>query len=168
MKIGIFYGTTTGNTRKVAQDLQHKLASFGDVELYDVAECGIDPVSDYDLVVLGTPTWGVGDLQDDWLPHQSLPDMDLSGKKVALFGLGDQIRFADTFVDGMGVLAYAAEEAGAELVGMWPTGEYDFTDSAALRDGRFVGLALDMDNEPELTDDRLDKWVNQLQEELQA
>lgn len=166
MKIGIFFGSTTGNTMRVANDLQDKLRPVGDVELYDIAESSTQPMSDCDFIILGSPTWGFGELQDDWAGEIPFT-VDLTGKKVALFGLGDQMNFSDTFVDAMGILADEVEEAGAELVGTWPSDEYDFSGSLALKDGKFLGLAIDEENEPDLTDERLDKWIEQIQKEVQ-
>jgi flavodoxin I len=166
MKIGLFFGSTTGNTMRVASDLQDKLGPVGNVELYDIAKSGTRPMSDCDLIILGSSTWGFGELQDDWARETPFT-VDLTGKKAALFGLGDQMHFPDTFVDAMGILADEVEKAGAKLVGTWPADEYDFSGSIALRDGKFLGLAIDEENEPDLTDERLDKWIEQIQKEVQ-
>ncbi|MCG7586580.1 flavodoxin, partial [Photobacterium sp. OFAV2-7] len=118
---------------------------------------------DYDLLILGTPTANYGEMQPDWdcfVPE--LEDADLSGKKIALFGLGDQVDYPDSFQDAMGDLADLIVEAGGELIGQWPTDGYEFNDSRAVKDDKFVGLALDEDRQPELTDDRIATWLNTL------
>jgi flavodoxin I len=83
-----------------------------------------------------------------------------------VFGLGDQMSFPDTFVDAMAVLADNAVKAGAKLVGRRPADGYDCSGSAALRDGQFVGLPLDEDNQPQLTGSRIAEWVQQIREEV--
>jgi flavodoxin I len=166
MNIGIFYGSTTGNTTRAAEALKAQLGSFGDVDLHDIATADPAAMSGYDLVVLGTSTWGMGDMQDDWVGKTSLPGADLAGKHAAVFGLGDQMSFPDTFVDAMAVLADNAEKAGAKLVGRRPADGYECSGSAALRDGQFVGLPLDEDNQSDLTESRIAEWAQQIQKEV--
>ena len=132
--IGIFYGSDTGNTKKVAEHI----ASLLNTECLDVADCSADQLEEYDILIMGTPTVAQGEIQPDWdyfIPE--IEDADLSGKKVALFGLGDQQEYADTFVDAMGELADQVEESGAELIGQWPTEGYDFSESEAVRGDHF-------------------------------
>jgi flavodoxin I len=168
MRIGIFYGSTNGNTERAAELIKTQLSSLGEVDLHSVA--GIDPkrMGDYDVVILGTSTWGAGQLQEDWDGRESFSGIDLSGKCVAIFGLGDQMGFGDTFVDAIGILADSAEKAGAILIGKWPTEGYEFASSFAVRDARFVGLALDEDNQPTLTAERIQTWTEQLKAELNS
>ncbi|WEM43246.1 flavodoxin FldA [Photobacterium sp. DA100] len=154
--IGIFFGSDTGNTEKVAEKIAAKLA----LEPQDIAGTSSDIFDDYDVLILGTPTANYGEMQPDW--DYFVPEMeeaDLTGKKVALFGLGDQVDYPDSFLDAMGELAEMVEEAGGELIGEWPTDGYEFNDSRAVKDGKFVGLALDEDRQPELTDDRIATWL---------
>jgi flavodoxin I len=123
-------------------------------------------MADCDLILLGSSTWGLGDMQDDWVAHQDLPGINLEGKTVAVFGTGDQTGFSDSFVNAIGTLADSAEKAGAHLVGAWPTDGYDLLESTAVRNGRFVGLALDEDNQADQTQTRIAQWVAQLKTEL--
>ena len=116
--IGIFFASDTGNTETVAE----KIATLLNLEANDIAGCGNEVFDDYDLLILGTPTANCGEMQPDWdcfVPE--LEDADLSGKKVALFGLGDQVDYPDSFQDAMGDLAELVVEAGGELIGQWPT-----------------------------------------------
>lgn len=166
MKIGIFFGSTTGNTADAAEAIKAKLESLGEVVLDDIDNVSVSSMSDYDLVVLGSSTWGVGEMQDGWVGKETLSGVDLTSKKVAVFGTGDQDGFSDTFVDAIGILADAAEKAGAMLIGQWPAEGYGFSGSAALRGDKFAGLALDDDNQPELTADRINQWTEQLKGEL--
>jgi flavodoxin I len=167
MKVAIIYGSTDGTTAAAAEKIRERLASLGDVTIASVGD-GLAPARDADLVVLASSTWGIGEVQDDWVGQEDLPGLDLSGKYVAVFGTGDQSGFADSFVDAIGILADAAVEAGATLVGTWPTDGYDFGNSAAVRDGKFVGLPLDECNQSDLTDRRIDEWTEQVKREVSA
>lgn len=163
MKTGIYFGTTTGTTEDIANRISNH---FDDVDVIEVSE-GIDTFSDYDLLILGSPTWGLGDLQDDWMACvDEIDDMDLSDKYVALFGTGDQASFADSFIDAIEILYKKAEKANAKIIGFTDTDGYDFTASLAMRNGKFVGLAIDELNQPELSDNRIEDWCNQLKEEF--
>jgi flavodoxin I len=167
MKVAIIYGSTTGNTASAAEKIKEQLASLGEVTLSAVGE-GFGPAKDADLVVLGSSTWGIGEVQDDWQGRENLAGLNLSGKRVAVFGTGDQAGFGDSFVDAIGILAGAAVKAGATLVGTWPTDGYDFGSSAAVKDGKFVGLPIDEDQQPDLTDQRIAEWAAQIKQELSA
>ena len=117
----------------------------------------------YELFILGTPTYFDGELPDSWdefLPE--LEDADLSGRKVAVYGLGDQQHYPVSFADGVGLLASYMEELGATIVGETSTEGYSYEHSVAERDGRFLGLVLDPTNQPEQTDQRLAAWLEQL------
>jgi flavodoxin I len=161
-KIGIFYGSSGGNTQRVAKNIAKKLGDVGDSDIYDVGKAGADSLAPYDVLLLGSSTWGVGDLQDDWESFiKTLASADLSGKKVALFGCGDSSSYPDTFCNAMGTI-YKAVKDKATVVGFTETAGYSFDDSEAVVDGHFVGLAVDEDNESNLTDERIDKWIEQL------
>jgi len=165
-KIGLFYGSTTGSTLKVAELIQ-KAFGPGQVQLVDVRRASPEDLSGYDVLILGTSTWHWGGLQDEWaIFEDQLTRPALTGKKVAFFGVGDQKRYPDHFVDGMGLLYDKVQRAGVPVVGRWPKDGYDYEASAAEVDGRLVGLALDEDNEPGNTPSRIHAWVQQLKEEL--
>lgn len=166
MKVGIFYGSSTGNTKSAANQIAEGLRSLGQIEVRNIAEAGLEALIDYDLVVLGTSTWGMGDVQDGWVGLETFSGVDLSDKKVALFGTGDQVAYPDTFVDALGTLADAAEQAGGTLIGHWPTEGYTYHSSTAERDNYFVGLVLDEDNQSDLTEERIQKWTAQVCEEV--
>jgi len=158
-KTGIFYGSTTGNTEAVAKTIAKKL----NAECFDVASTPVENILQYDHLILGTSTLGLGDLQDDWEACLSnLKGLDLSGKTVALFGLGDAGSYPDTFVDGLGSLYNVIKDKGCILVGDVDPEEYEFDDSTALVDGKFVGLPLDEDNESGLTAGRIEKWIEKI------
>ncbi len=160
MKTGVFYGSTTGNTENAAVQICSLIAGSYMTSITDAVRADLEAC---DLLVLGTSTWGMGDLQDDWSDNlESLRAANLQGKKVAFFGLGDQAGYPDTFVDGMRELYDAAVEAGATVIGKCSDDGYDYVDSAAVEDGQFLGLVLDQENQPELTEERIQTWVDQL------
>ncbi len=160
-KTGIFYGSTTGITENVAYRLA-ELLDIDDSNLHDVANSLPSEVEEYDVLVLGTSTWGSGDLQDDWYDFLTgLETLTLRGKSIALFGCGDQ-SMSHTFCDAVGTLYHRLQKTGARFIGGFETGEYTFEQSAAFVDGRFVGLLIDEVNEPEKTRNRLTHWVKLL------
>jgi flavodoxin I len=166
-KVIIVYGSTTGNTQNVAKTIAEKLSSE-DVQLIEVSKLKAEDVDTCSNLILGTSTWGLGDLQDDWegaLPI--LKKINLSGKTVALFGLGDSDSYPDTFVDGMGVLYEALQDTGCTLIGKMPVSGYHFDSSKAVIDDDFVGLALDEDSESNLTNKRIEEWVANILPHLQ-
>ncbi|MBW4698903.1 MAG: flavodoxin FldA [Aphanocapsa lilacina HA4352-LM1] len=165
-KIRLFYGTTTGKTLDTASMI--KDAFGGDaVALYDISEADKEDLVSADLLIIGCPTWDIGQLQSDWDAFfPALGDIDFSGKKVAYFGTGDQVGYSENFQDAMGILEAKISERGGTTVGRWPADGYDFNASLALKNGKFVGLALDDDNQSRLTDKRIKDWVAQLKKEF--
>ena len=165
-KIGLFYGSTTGSTLKAAEIIQQAFKPEA-VDIVDVGSASPADLSRYDVLILGTSTWHWGGLQDEWANFEDhLTNNTLANKQVAFFGLGDQRRYPDRFVDGMGLLYHTVKTTGARVIGMWPKDGYDYEASAAESDGCFVGLALDEDNESDKTRDRIQRWVKQLKQEL--
>jgi len=156
----VIYGSTTGNTANAAKQIA---AAFG---MVPVSIANASPADfNADLVILGSSTWGIGELQDDWQTNFALLEaVDLSGKKVAVFGLGDQNGFGDSFCDAMAMLAEKAVARGATLVGQTSAAGYQHSHSAAERDGMFCGLALDDDSQACLSSGRIGNWVGQLME----
>ena len=162
MSIGIFYGSNGGNTESVAKKIRNALGL--ETKLFDIADTDIDKLSEFTHLIIGTSTWGVGELQDDWDDKFSeFEQFDFTGKTVAFFGLGDQEMYEDTFVDGMGILHDVAVKNGATVVGdNWTADGYNFDESFALKDSAFVGLTIDEDNQDELTDERIGKWTESI------
>ncbi|NJL64526.1 MAG: flavodoxin FldA [Methylacidiphilales bacterium] len=165
-KIGLFYGSTTGKTESVAEIIRDEFG--GDiVTLNEVSQVNGDDFEEYEYIIIGCPTWNIGELQSDWEGlYQELDDVDFSGKIVAYFGTGDQIGYADNFQDAMGILEEKISEKGAKTVGYTSTDGYEHNESKAIKDGKFVGLALDEDNQSDLTDKRIKAWVTQLKTEF--
>ena len=133
-KVHVVYGSTTGMTEAVANKIAEALgATVVNVNAPDAA------AFDAELLVLGTSTWGVGDLQDDWAAKLDEVKGNFAGKKVAVFGLGDSVGFADSFCVAAETIANAAKDAGATLVGEI--------------------LKLDDTNEADRTDGKIAAWV---------
>jgi flavodoxin I len=166
-KIALFYGTQTGNTQTAAELIQKQLGGESVVNLYDIADADPSDFDAYDCIIIGSPTWDVGELQSDWDGfYEELDKINFNGKKVAYFGAGDQVGYADNFQDAMGILEEKISQLGGKTVGYWPTEGYDFNESKAVRNGKFVGLAIDEDNQSELTPSRVQSWVTQLKGEF--
>ncbi|OIQ24261.1 flavodoxin FldB [uncultured Vibrio sp.] len=170
MKIGLFYGSTTCYTEMAAEKIR---AIIGEelVDIHNVKESPLSLMSDYDLLILGISTWDFGEIQEDWSEiWQKIAGVSLSGKYVALFGLGDQEGYGEWFLDAMGLLHDELKQIDANLLGYWSTDGYEFEASKALTpDGsHFVGLALDEDSQYELSDERIATWVEQVLVEYQA
>ncbi|MDR2118059.1 MAG: flavodoxin [Tannerellaceae bacterium] len=165
-KTGIFYGSSSGTTEDVAQRIAAGLGIEA-ADVYNVGDAPVSAVAPYEVLILGTSTWGSGDLQDDWdafLPK--LKKADLSGKTIVLFGTGDSSSFSDTFCDGMGIIYKQLKDTGAVFAGAVPLDGYSFDSSEAVADGVFAGLALDELNESDLTDERIARWIEGLKAEV--
>lgn len=166
-KIGLFFGTQTGNTETIAETMQRVFGGDEVVTLNNIADTEVAELESYEYLIVGCPTWNIGELQADWQGlYDELDNIDFSGKKVAYFGPGDQIGYADNFQDAMGILEEKISQLGGTTVGYWSTDGYDFNESKAVKNGKFVGLALDEDNQSELTDQRINTWVAQLKREF--
>lgn len=162
--IAIFYGSSTGNTKDVAESIRKKL-NGNEVLLIDVAKAKVEDFNQYNNLILGTSTWGMGDLQDDWDAKLSvLAKASLEGKTVALFGLGDSSSYADTFVDGMGIIYEAIKDKQCNFAGFTDIESYSFSESRALHNGKFVGLPIDEENQGKLTESRLNIWVKEIEQ----
>lgn len=165
-KIGLFYGGATAKTAVVALKIQEAFAE-NEVVLIPIEGATRKEFESFDNIIAGTSTWFDGELPtywDEFLPE--IESIDMTGKKVALFGLGDQERYPDNFVDGIGILAEAFTKNNAELVGFMPVSDYQFTQSRAVKEGHFLGLALDVENQSEQTEERILKWVAELKKEF--
>ena len=165
--IGLFYGTTTGKTESAAEMIQQEFGGEEIITIHEISEVEDSDFEQYDNIIIGCPTWNIGELQSDWEGYyEELDNVDFSGKKVAYFGTGDQLGYADNFQDAIGILEEKIAELSGETVGYWSTDGYEFSESKALKNGKFVGLSLDEDNQPELTEERIQKWVAQLKSEF--
>lgn len=157
MKTAIFFGSTTG----VTEDIANRVATLLEADVFPAGE--ISKVEDYDFVIFATSTWGMGDLQDEWIGAlDELKTKNLNGKKVAFIGVGDQEGFGDTFVDGIGIIYEEIADMGITVVGKTSTDGYSFGGSKAVIDGEFIGLVIDENNQSNLTDERIKNWVEKV------
>lgn len=170
-KIGIFFGTDTGNTRKIAKQIKKQFDDELMSKPLNVNRTEVEDFMSYDFLILGTPTLGDGLLPglsadaeneswEEFLPK--LEDQDFTGKTIAIYGLGDQITYPLEFINAVYFLHEFFEERGATLVGYWPTEGYGFEESLAVVDDKFMGLALDLDNESSFTAERLSGWLESI------
>ncbi|NOH83482.1 flavodoxin FldB [Vibrionales bacterium C3R12] len=164
MKIGLFYGSTTCYTEMAAEKIR---AIIGEdlVDIFNVKDCDISQMGNYDLLILGISTWDFGEIQEDWSAiWQEVGGVPLKDKCVALFGLGDQEGYGEWYLDAMGLLHDELKSSGAQFIGYWPNEGYEFEASKALTEGNshFVGLALDEDSQYELSDQRIESWCEQI------
>lgn len=167
--IGLFYGSSTCYTEIAAEKIQGLLKEYATVELHNVASCEVSLMESYRYLILGIPTWDYGELQEDWENQwPALADVELKGKTIALYGLGDQIGYPEWFQDALGYLYQKIVEQNAEVIGFWPTNGYQYTSSLAITDPEnknetmFVGLALDDETEFDKSEERLQRWCQQL------
>ena len=163
-KTVIIYGTSTGTCEDLASRIGAKLGVDNIINVTDLDE---NVIAENDNLILGTSTWGAGEMQDDWYDGiKVIKSADLGGKTVALFGCGDSGSYPDTFVGGMAEIYNAVKTAGANVIGAVSTEGYTFDDSESVVDGKFVGLALDEVNEDDKTDERINAWVEEIQPNL--
>ena len=167
-RIGLFFASSTGNTRRIAKAIKKRFDDDTMAEALNVNKATPELVAGYTHLILGTSTLGGGQLPglstdcmgggwEEFLPQ--LKDVDLSGKTVAMFGLGDQNKYPDEFVDALGIIHEFVTARGAKVVGQWPADDYDFISSKALVNDEFVGLVLDQENQKALSDTRLETWL---------
>mmetsp|Transcript_24670 Transcript_24670/g.36789 ORF Transcript_24670/g.36789 Transcript_24670/m.36789 type:complete len:186 (+) Transcript_24670:689-1246(+) len=94
-----------------------------------------------------------------------MQDLNLVGKKVAVFGLGDQVSYAENYADASGELYDVFEGLGCQMIGHTSQDGYEHEASKAIKGDKFCGLLCDAVNQEELTEDRVVQWVAQLKEE---
>lgn len=161
MNTGIFYGSNMGTTENVANRIALKMG-VGSDNIINVAKASADAVLKYDNLLLGSSTWGLGELQDDWdLFINKLKAQNLAGKKVAIFGCGDNNGYEDTFCDAIGIIHEALQSSGCTFIGAIQPSDIDYTlcNSKVCKDGKYLGLAIDEENESNKTDKRIATWV---------
>lgn len=165
-KTCIVYGSSTGTCESIAQTIAARLG-LDDENVFNAGDISTDKINEYDVLLLGTSTWGCGELQDDWFDAiNSVKAADLSGKTVALFGCGDSESYGDTFCGAMGVIYDELKDSGCTFVGQVPADDYTFEASDAVVDGKFVGLALDDVNESDKTESRIENWIESIKSAL--
>lgn len=170
-RIGIFFASSTGNTRRIAKLIKKRFDDETMADALNVNKATPELIAGYSHLILGTSTLGGGQLPglssdcmgggwEEFLPK--LASLDFTGKTIALFGLGDQDKYPGEFVDALGEIYCFVAARGAKVTGFWPTEDYDFISSKAVVDDQFAGLVLDQENQKNLTDARLETWLKQI------
>ena len=165
-KIGIFYSFNTKKTSMVAKKI---IEAFGNnIEAVNVENINEKQFRAFDNMILGVTTWFDGELPNYWDEFvPAIEDMNLSGKTIAIYGAGNQKEYSENFVDAIGIMANILESRGAKIVGATSVEGYSFESSKAKREDKFIGLALDFENQHKLNNDRVKNWCNQLIKEFQ-
>lgn len=164
MATAIFFASTTGNSQEIANKISTALNS---IEVFDLAGTKIEKLNDYDKLILGGSTWGDGELNDDWEDvWANFCELDLSNKTIALFGLGDQESYSYEFCSALGIIYEQLLSSKAKIIGFTSTEGYYHDASKAQIDDKFIGLVLDEDNQSDLTDERINKWVNEIKKDI--
>ena len=170
-KIGLFYGPLGGSTEKVAKKVAAALGNEN-VDLIPAKDAKVDDVEKYENVIfgmstMGKETWESDKPANDWnIFLLEVEKVDYSNKVIAMFGLGDQISYDLHFVDALGIVAEKILPKGANIIGKVDTKDYNFRESLGVIDGKFIGLPVNEDFEPELTDERINNWVEKIKTEF--
>ena len=166
-KIAIIYGSDTGMTEEITERIHDKL-NIDPLTIFEINELNPNDFLKFDVLILGIPTWDVGELQSDW--DEFYPDfknINFENIKVCMYGLGDQLGYPDNFVDGLGILGSVILKNGGLIFGYWPNKGYKFNLSKGISpNGMFYGLALDEHNQYEQTDTRIDNWILKIKSEI--
>ena len=169
-KVGIYYSSSTGNTETVGGYIAQ--AAGGGLDLVDIGDAKDEEIMACDSIICGAPTWHTGADQqrsgtswDEWL-YDRLPNLNMTGKKVAVFGVGDSESYSDYYCDAAGELHDLFRAKGATMCGYTSTEGYLHQSSKAeIESGKFCGAMFDEDNQYDLSEDRANKWVEQLKSE---
>ncbi len=168
-KIGIFWGSSTDNTTSATEFMKEYLEMNDyEVEIFNIADEDVEKILEFDNIIIGCPTWHIGELQEDWdSVFSDYEKLDFTGKTAAFFGCGDQIGYPGNFLDAIGMLAKPFMKNGGKLIGRCSRDPYQFTGSVALDGDELLGLGLDYDNEDEETcEDMMVMWIEDIIEDF--
>lgn len=166
-KTGIFYSFSSTKTAKVAEKIREEFGPEFTIQPVNAEELTIEQFLSFTNLILGVPTWFDGELPiywDEFVP--AIEDLNLTGKKIAIYGLGNQVEYPENFGDAVGIMAELVTERGAEIVGLTSTEGYSYESSRAESNGRFLGLILDQETQPRLSNERISKWVKEIKEQF--
>ncbi|QJC31734.1 flavodoxin FldA [Enterobacteriaceae endosymbiont of Donacia tomentosa] len=165
--IGIFFGSDTGNTENVALNIQKQLGQ-NKTKIFNISETRQNDIENFDRLLFGIPTWYYGEVQYDWddfIP--TLQKINFKGKIVGLFGCGDQEDYGEYFCDAIKIIYDIVKKNKAKIIGYWPIKGYSFYNTKSLKNkDYFLGLTIDEDRQPELTNSRIKIWIKQISKEL--
>jgi len=163
-KIGLFYGTTGGRTTGIVDEFDFNLRD--EVEIFDVAN-GIEKIKEFENLILVTPSYGFGELEAHWeAVIEDFKKIDLTGKTLALVGLGSQTTFGESFVGALEILYKIITKNGGKIIGLTSTDGYHFEECDAIVEGKFMGLVLDEENQDDMTPDRIYDWLEVIKKEF--
>lgn len=170
--IGIFYGTAGGTSTKIAEALAEAFGVREEnvVNMEDDFD-GIEQLLEYDILFLGSSTWGQGDVHHEWVDplfEITSDGVDFSGKTVAFFGAGDSVKHGENFCSALGKMYKTFVGAGAMPIGFIPKDGYTYEASLAEIEGKFCGLGIDEHNEADKTEQRINAWIDVLKSEAQV
>jgi flavodoxin I len=166
-KTGIFYSFNSTKTAKAAEKILAEFGPDSNIESVNAEELTEELFLSFTNLILGVPTWFDGELPNYWDEFvPAIEDLDLKGKTIAIYGLGNQNEYPENFGDAVGIMAKLVQERGAKLVGQTSTDGYSYESSAAESNGKFLGLILDQESQPRLSKDRIAHWVNDLKSQF--
>ena len=163
-KTALIYSFTSKKSAHVAKKINEEWGK--NIDLVDADTLTDEQFMAYQNYILGVPTWFDGELPNYWdefIP--AMEELNLKGKKFAIYGNGDQINYPENFVDGIGIMAELIEVLGGKIIGFTETEGYNFEKSNALRGQKLCGLALDFENQNKQNNPRIVSWVKQLKTE---
>ena len=167
MGTAIIYSFNSNKTAKAGEKIVETIGKSLKLDVINAEEITEEKFLSYDQLILGVPTWFDGELPNYWDEFvPALEDMDLKGKKIAVYGLADQVGYPENFADGVGIMVRLLQSRGAEIVGQTAIEKYEFESSHAIENNQFLGLVLDQENQARLSKGRIDKWVEELKKVL--
>lgn len=115
-KFIIVYASMSGNTEKIASTIADGIREEGlEVEYHNAENISARDLEHFDGIILGSYTWGDGELADEFLKfYTDMDELNLSGKKAAVFGSGD--RAFVHFCRAVATLEEKLKEKGAQIV----------------------------------------------------
>ena len=166
IKAALIYSFATKKTSTAAKLIKENLNELNLTEI-DAEGLNAGNLEQYDILIAGAATWFDGELPTFWDEQiPALEDLNLKGKHVALFGIGNQVEYPEHFGDSIGLLADVFASTSAKIIGATSTEGYTFEDSKSVRNNQFVGLMLDFENQHNLNESRIENWCKQLKKQL--
>jgi flavodoxin I len=166
-KTGIIYSFNSTKTAKAAEKINEAFGSDFNIIPINAEELTEELFLSFTNLILGVPTWFDGELPNYWDEFvPALEDLNLKGKTIAIFGLGNQVEYPENFGDAVGIMGELIQERGAKLIGYTSAEGYHFESSRALVGDRFMGLLLDQETQPQQSKERIEKWVIDLKSEF--
>lgn len=172
-KTALLFSPEGGNVNSVAIKLGEVIGN-DKVDIIPVSKVEKGELDKYNQIILlgstvGADHWSNEIMVDEWQEFFNKEgEINFENKKLAIVGLGNSVLYPEHFADGMAHLYDKITERKGKVLGFVDSKGYDFTDSEALNDeGFFCGLPIDEDNEEELTNERLEKWVSALKADFE-